>query len=116
MPRSNETRHRKYHQTCTRRCRLEASVWNNKQRWNNGKKTSFKYFIRYRNETDRFSGPLYIRPPKMNGHVKYFDNNNKFINLFSSWWRTAKKYNKPWKENKDLIKGEFDSNPANNNK
>ena len=81
MPRSNETRHRKYHETCTRRCRLEASVWNNKQRWNNGKKTSFKYFIRYRNETDRFSGPLYIKPPKMNGHVKYFDNNNKFINL-----------------------------------
>ena len=47
-----------------------------------GKKTSFKYFIGYRNETDRFSGPLHIKPPKMNGYVKYFDNNNnKFINL-----------------------------------
>ena len=37
MPRSNETRQKKYHETCTCRCRLEASVWNNKQPWNNDK-------------------------------------------------------------------------------
>ena len=45
-----------------------------------GKKISFKYFIGYRNETDRFPGPLCIKPPKMNGHVKRFDNDQKFIN------------------------------------
>ena len=45
-----------------------------------GKKISFKYFIGYRNETDHFPGPLCIKSPKMNGYVKHFDNDQKFIN------------------------------------
>ena len=37
MSRTNETRHVKWHKTCKCKCRLDASVCNNKQRWNNDK-------------------------------------------------------------------------------
>ena len=35
--RTNETRHIKWHETCQCKCRLDASVCNNKQRWNDDK-------------------------------------------------------------------------------
>ena len=37
VSRTNETRHVSWHETCRCKCRLDASVCNNKQRWNNGK-------------------------------------------------------------------------------
>ena len=37
MLRTNETRHIKWHETCKCKCRLDASVCNNKQRWNKDK-------------------------------------------------------------------------------
>ena len=37
MSRTNETRHIILHETCKCKCRLDASVFNNKQRWNNDK-------------------------------------------------------------------------------
>ena len=37
MSRTNETTHIKWHETCKCKCRLDASVCNNKQRWNNDK-------------------------------------------------------------------------------
>ena len=37
MSRTNETRHIKWHKTCKCKCRLDASVCNNKQRWNGDK-------------------------------------------------------------------------------
>ena len=37
MSRTNETRHIKWHKTCKCKCRLDASVCNNKQRWNEDK-------------------------------------------------------------------------------
>ena len=37
MSRTNETRHIKWHETYKCKCRLDASVCNNKQRWNNAK-------------------------------------------------------------------------------
>ena len=37
MSRTNETRHIERHKTCKCKCRLNASVCNNKQRWNEGK-------------------------------------------------------------------------------
>ena len=37
MSRTNETRHIKLHETCKCKCRLDASVCNNKQRWNEDK-------------------------------------------------------------------------------
>ena len=35
MSRTNKTRHIKWHETCKCKCRLDASVCNNKQHWNN---------------------------------------------------------------------------------
>ena len=37
MLRTNETRHIKWHETCKCKCRLDVSVCNNKQRWNDDK-------------------------------------------------------------------------------
>ena len=37
MSRTNKTRHMKQHETCSCKCRLNAIVCNNKQRWNNDK-------------------------------------------------------------------------------
>ena len=37
MSRTNEARYMEYHETCKCKCRLDASVCNNKQRWNNDK-------------------------------------------------------------------------------
>ena len=37
MSRTNETRHIKWHETCKCECRLDATVCNNKQRWNKNK-------------------------------------------------------------------------------
>ena len=37
ISRTNETRYIKWHETCKCKCRLNASVCNNKQHWNDGK-------------------------------------------------------------------------------
>ena len=37
MSRTNETRHIKWHKACKCRCRIDASVCNNEQRWNEDK-------------------------------------------------------------------------------
>ena len=37
MSRTKETRHTKWHETCKCKCRLDATVCDNKQRWNNYK-------------------------------------------------------------------------------
>ena len=37
ISRTNETRHTKWHKTCKCKCRVDASICNNKQRWNGGK-------------------------------------------------------------------------------
>ena len=37
MSRTNETRHIEWHETCKSKCRLDASVCNNKQHWNKDK-------------------------------------------------------------------------------
>ena len=37
ISRTNETRHIKWHETCKCKCRLDASVCNNNQRWNDDK-------------------------------------------------------------------------------
>ena len=37
MSRTNETRHTEWHETCKCKCRLDTSVCNNKQRWNEDK-------------------------------------------------------------------------------
>ena len=37
MPRTNETRHMKWHKTCKCKCRLDTGVCNSKQHWNKDK-------------------------------------------------------------------------------
>ena len=37
MSRTNEARHIEWHKICKCKCRLDASVYNNKQRWNEDK-------------------------------------------------------------------------------
>ena len=37
ISRTNERRHIEWHETCTCKCRLDGSVCNNKQRWNDDK-------------------------------------------------------------------------------
>ena len=37
MSRTNETKHKNWHETCKCECRLDAIVCNNKQCWNNDK-------------------------------------------------------------------------------
>ena len=37
MSRTNETRHIKWHETCKCKCRLDASICNNRQHWNDDK-------------------------------------------------------------------------------
>ena len=37
MSRTNEKKHIKWYETCKCKCRLDASVCNNKQRWNDDK-------------------------------------------------------------------------------
>ena len=37
MSRTNETRHISWHESCTCRCRLHESIYDNKQCWNNDK-------------------------------------------------------------------------------
>ena len=46
MSRTNETRHIEWHKACKCKCRLDASVCNNKQRWNEDKcRCEFKELI-----------------------------------------------------------------------
>ena len=37
MSRTNETRHIEWHETCKCKCKLDGSICNNKQRWNEDK-------------------------------------------------------------------------------
>ena len=37
MSRTNETRHKEWHETCKCKCRLDANVCNDKKYWNQGK-------------------------------------------------------------------------------
>ena len=47
-------------------------------------KDLFKYFVGYRYEGNAFPSPLCIKLPQMNAYTKYFDKNNKYINLLVS--------------------------------
>ena len=55
-------------------------------------KGSFKYFIGYINETDAFPVPSCIKLPQINGYLKYFDSNNRCINLLDHDEELLRKY------------------------
>ena len=44
-------------------------------------KGSFKYFKGHIHKSRVFLSPLCIKLPQMNAYVKYFDNNNKYVNF-----------------------------------
>ena len=52
----------------------------------------------------------------MNAYVKYFDKNNKCINLLVNDKEMLKKYLEIWDKIKSLIKKEFNSEPVYNDK
>ena len=64
----------------------------------------FKYVIGYRHKGNVFPSPLYIKLPQMNAYTKYFDKNNKYINLLVSDKKILEKYSEIWNKIKSLIK------------
>ena len=50
----------------------------------------------------------------MNACAKYFDKNNKYMNLLVSDKESLKKYSRRWNAIKSLIKKEFNSEPVYN--
>ena len=75
-------------------------------------KESCKYFIPYRHKGNTFPLPLCVKLPQMNSYAKYFDKNNKYINLLVNDKEILKKYSEIWNKVKSLIKKEFNSEPV----
>ena len=61
MSRTNETRHIEWNKTCKCKCRLNSSVCNNKQRWNEGK---FRYECKELIDKDGFNKGYFWNPSK----------------------------------------------------
>ena len=70
MPRTNETRHIESHKTCKYKCRLNASVCDNKQRQNNDKcRGKSKELIKKKYVIKDLFGILVIVNLNMTNHV-----------------------------------------------
>ena len=78
-----------------------------------GNKGAFKYFIGYIN---KYIKPLCIRIPQLNGYVKYFDSNNKYVNFLVHDKELLKKYNAKWNRIRNLLKREFNNESVYNDK
>ena len=74
-----------------------------------GKKGIFKYFIEY---ITNYIKPLYIKLHKMNGYVKYFDSNNKYMIFLVHDEELLKKYNEIWDKISNLLQKRFDTEPV----
>ena len=59
-----------------------------------GNKGSYKYFIGYIYEGTALPSPLCIKLSQMNKYIKYFDKNNKWMNLLVNDEEILEKYNK----------------------
>ena len=79
-------------------------------------KDSFKYFIGYRHKGNAFPSPLCVKLPQTNAYAKYFDKNNKYINLLVNDKEILKKYSEIWNKIKSLIKKELNIEPVYNDK
>ena len=60
-------------------------------------KGAFEYFIRYKSDIGIV--PLCVKLPQINGYVKYFDNNNEYMNLFINDKGLLEKCNSIWDKN-----------------
>ena len=68
-------------------------------------KDSFKDFIKYRHRDNAFPSPLCVKLPQMNVYAKYFDKNNKYINLLVNDKEIfKKKKSEIWNKIKRLMK------------
>ena len=67
-------------------------------------KDLIKYFIGYRHEGNAFLSPLCVKLPQMNAYDKYFNKNNKYINLLVNDKKIFKKYSEIWNKIENLIK------------
>ena len=63
---------------------------------NHSVKIHLSFFIGCRHEGNTFPSPLYIKLPQMNEYTKYFDKNDKYMNLLVKDEKTLKKYLKIW--------------------
>ena len=74
-----------------------------------GKKGIFKYFIEY---ITNYIKSLYIKLHKMNGYVKYFDSNNKYMIFLVHDEELLKKTNEIWDKISNLLQKRFDTEPV----
>ena len=81
-----------------------------------GNKGLFKYFIGYINNDNAFLIPLCINLPQMNGYTKYFDINNKYVNLLVHDKKLLKRYNEILDKISNLLQKGFDNEPVYNDK
>ena len=81
---------------------IKRIVLSNKHSY--GNKGSFKYFTGYINNGNAFPIPLCIKLPQINGYTKYFDYNNRYINLLVHDTKLLKKYNEIWHKISNLLK------------
>ena len=63
-----------------------------------------------------FPAPLCKKLPEINEYTKYFDDNNKYMNLLVHDKKLLKKYNEIWNKISNLFKKGFDSEPVYNAK
>ena len=69
-------------------------------------KDSVKYFIGYWHKGNAFPSPLCVKLPQINTYTRYFDKNNKCINLLVNDKEIFKKYSETWNKIKSIIKKE----------
>ena len=79
-------------------------------------KDSYKYFIGYRHKGNAFPSWLCVKLPQVNAYAKYFDENNKYINLLVNDKEILKFLSEIWNKTKRLIKKEFNSETVYNDK
>ena len=91
---------------------IERIAWSDKK----SVKIHLGFFIECRHEGNTFPSPLLIKLPQMNAYTKYFDKNDKYMNLLVKDEKTLKKYLKIWNKIKSLIKKELNSELVYNDK
>ena len=73
---------------------IKRIVWSGKHSY--GNEGSFTNFIGYRNNCNAFPILWRIKLPQMNEYVKYFHNNNKYMDLLAHDKKLFKQYKEMW--------------------
>ena len=91
---------------------IKRIVWSNKELY--GNKGLYKYFIGYIHKGNALPSQSWIKFPQINLYAKYFDKNNKCMNLLVNYKEILAKYNEIWDTIKNLFGKKFDSEPKYN--